>query len=225
MDPVLLVRNLTLSLGTAGHLEAVSLRVDPGEMLALVGPSGCGKTSLLRAVARLAEPESGETLLEGKPPEAWGWPAYRRKTVYAEQRPHMSPGTVGEVLARPFRFHTAGGAPFPGEEARALLGRVGLDGRWGDEADRLSEGERQRVSLVRALLLNPPVLLLDEPTSALDEATETAVEALVRERVAGCGGGAVVVTHKPEQARRWCDRVFDLSAHLRRAAATAGAGS
>jgi ABC-type iron transport system FetAB ATPase subunit len=117
--------------------------------------------------------------------------------------------SVREALANPFSF-SCSRLSFPEEEARRLLDRVGLAAAFGaPEARDLSLGERQRLSLVRGLLVSPRVLLLDEPTSSLDPESIEAVEDLLAEQV-GKGMAMLLVTHREAQARRLADREIDL---------------
>lgn len=190
-------------------LRDVDFSLRRGERIAIVGPSGCGKTSLLRAVCGLDVPAGGTVTLDGSAPDALGWPAFRRRVVLVAQRPRLGPGTVADALRRPFGYGTAARA-FDTAIARERLAAVGVADTWDQPAERLSEGQAQRVGLVRALLVEPPFLLLDEPTSALDAAAAAAVE----ESVALSGAGALVVTHDEAQAARWCDCTIDLGEHV-----------
>ncbi len=195
-------------------LEGISFEVAPGELLALTGPSGSGKTTLLRAVAGLIDVRCGEILFDGKPRESFGWPQYRRCAVLFDQQPRLFDADVMANLEVPFRYRSARRCGFPEQRARKMLERLGigecLNAR---SALRLSVGQQQRVNLVRGLLLEPRLVLLDEPTGALDENAVADVEALVRDEADRRGMSAVIVIHDREQARRWCDRIYDIGAH------------
>ena len=209
----LVLRDVIVAAAGTPLLVDVSLQVRHGESVALRGPSGCGKTTLLRAIAGLDDPAAGEVLLDGRAPESHGWTAFRRAVVLAGQAPVMLPGSVRDNLVQAFGYRSARG-PFPEERAAQMLDRVGVGHRrLGQETDTLSVGERQRVALVRALLVGPQVLLLDEPTSALDEESADLVETLLRaERSRGLA--VVVVTHDATQATRIADRTLDLRPHV-----------
>ncbi len=213
-DVVLRLSRFGVAAGGRRLLEGIDLELRQGELLALRGPSGCGKTTLLRAVAGLIDPAAGGVQLAGVCPAELRWPCYRRRNVLVDQQPVLFPGTVRENLARPFRYHTATGS-FEPARAAALLAtlRLGAD-RFEQEARELSQGEQQRVCLVRALLLEPAALLLDEPTSALDEEAEAAVEELIAATARKRGLAALIVTHDSLQAERWCHRSYDLRDHL-----------
>ena len=177
-------------------LSGVSARLPVGASC-VVGPSGSGKSTLLRLLNRLADPESGSVLYQGRDVRELDPLELRREVSLVPQLPALIDGTVAENIA--FAPRLAGHSYDP----QSALRLAGLDPAFGDrDASKLSVGEQQRVMLARALALQPRVLLLDEPTSALDEEARDAVEATLlslRERTAI---SLVVVTHDPEQAAR-----------------------
>jgi len=206
--------DIAVGAGEKTLLAGLGVDLAPGELLALRGPSGCGKTTLLRAINGLSDPTAGTVHLDGESPDGIGWPAYRRRVILVGQRPVLREGTVLSNLERPFSYHAAGGV-FPRERCLELLQCLGFTaGHFTQEARSLSEGEQQRISLVRALLLEPQVLLLDEPTSALDEAVVGRVESLIRDEALKRSLSALIVTHDRSQAERWCDRTIDLVPYL-----------
>lgn len=205
------MRDLSVSVAGKQIINRLTLTAAEGERLGIVGRSGCGKTTLLRAIAGLIEPREGEVRLQGRLPAECGWPAYRRNVVYVAQRPALLDASILANLQRPFAYGTSSTA-FPDDRARALLDQVGLGGADPTETARdLSEGEQQRLCLVRAILPQPPVLLLDEPTSALDADSVGIVESIIETESEVNGLTALIVTHDQTQARRWCHRVVDLS--------------
>ncbi|MDF1565699.1 MAG: ATP-binding cassette domain-containing protein [Deltaproteobacteria bacterium] len=188
---------------------AFDLHLAPGEFVRLGGPSGSGKTTTLRAVAGLEARAKGTLALEGRPVEASALPAYRRQVVYLPQLPPAFACSGREVLTRIAGFQSGGGVALDEARLDALLGSLELPpGALDRPLGELSVGEQQRMSLIRALYLEPRVLLLDEPTSALDpEAKEAAAAALQRWH-AGGERAAVLVTHDPELAERLCTRTL-----------------
>lgn len=176
---------------------SVSFDLQDGECVALQGPSGVGKTLLLRSIADL-DPNEGTVRLDGTLREAMPAPAWRKQVTYVAAEPGWWCDTVQE--------HFTGW-----DDALPLVRRLGLSddsGPW--PIQRLSSGEKQRLGLVRALMLRSRVLLLDEPTSALDSASAAAVESLIAERIAS-GTSAIWSTHDNAQARRVGARVFAMS--------------
>jgi putative ABC transport system ATP-binding protein len=173
----------------------------------LLGPSGSGKSTLLRLLNRLADPDSGRVLYEGRDVCEYDPLALRREVSLVPQLPALIEGTVHDNVAYGPRL---AGRSF---DARSCLELAGLDPAFEDrDASKLSVGEQQRVMLARALALEPRVLLLDEPTSALDQAARDAVEGtLLRLRVR-TAISLVVVTHDIAQARRLADYVVRIDA-------------
>jgi putative ABC transport system ATP-binding protein len=176
-----------------------------GIVTAVVGPSGAGKSTLLRTINRLIEPTAGEVYLDGEPTSGMDPLRLRRRVGMVFQLPAPFGETVEEA--------TLYGARLAGKEADAgrLLEMAGLDASFaGKDPGTLSVGEQQRVSIARALALEPEALLMDEPTSALDEAARRRIEELVRELNASLGLTIVVVSHDLGQVSRVADRVVVL---------------
>jgi ABC-type iron transport system FetAB ATPase subunit len=173
------------------------LTVAAGECIAITGASGSGKSLFLRMIADL-DPCSGEVFLDGHPRSGMTAPAWRRQVVYNP----ADPGWWADDVA----------SHFPDlAKARVLAGRLALTpALLKGPVLRLSTGERQRLGLIRALLLDPPVLLLDEPTGALDTDNAALVEALLRERLAA-DTSILMVTHSEVQAERLGDRRFRMT--------------
>jgi putative ABC transport system ATP-binding protein len=173
---------------------------------AVVGPSGAGKSTLLRAINRLIEPTAGEVYLDGEPTSGMNPLELRRRVGMVFQLPALFGATVEEAVLY--------GARLAGLSADAgrLLEMTGLDASFNNKAPQsLSVGEQQRVSIARALALEPEALLMDEPTSALDEAARRRIEDLIRELNSSLGLTIVLVSHDLGQVERVADHVVLLA--------------
>ena len=173
-------------------LSPTTFDLGDGECLVVTGPSGSGKTLLLRALADL-DPSSGVVMLDGQLRDAVPGPAWRRKVAYLPAESGWWSERVGDHFA-----DWSVASPL----VKRLLLPVGSRD-W--SVQRLSTGERQRLALIRALVLKPRVLLLDEPTSGLDEAATGAVETVISERLRA-GVGTLWVTHNAAQGQRIAKR-------------------
>lgn len=174
--PVIAVRDLSMVYKTrAGEtvaLQNANLTVQPGEFISLIGPSGCGKTTLLRLIADLIEPTSGELRVAGKTPKE---ARESREYGYVFQAPVLYEWrTVVKNVMLPLEIM---GFPKAERQERAarLLELVGLGDFHRQYPFQLSGGMQQRVSIARALAFDPKLLLMDEPFGALDEITREAL--------------------------------------------------
>ena len=191
-------------------VDALTLEVEPGELLALVGPSGSGKTTVLNLVAGFETPDAGtitlgETGLRGLPPHRRGiGMVFQDYALF----PHLS---VGDNVAFPL---TLRGVPSRETAARvaAMLELVRLPGRQLRRPAELSGGERQRVALARALVFRPPLLLMDEPLGALDRELRASMQGELRELQRRLGLTTVFVTHDQAEAMSLGDRIAILAA-------------
>ena len=200
------VRALRYGAGGAEILAGVDALVPDGDVTAIVGPSGAGKSTLLRAINLLIEPSSGEVYLDGEPTRSLDPLALRRRVGMVFQIPTLFGDSVEEAVHY--------GARLSGKDidSRWLLEMVGLDASLaGRDPQSLSVGQQQRVTIARALALEPEALLLDEPTSALDEAARRRIEELVRDLNARLGLTMVFVSHDLAQVERVADRVVVLA--------------
>jgi phosphate-transporting ATPase len=189
---------------TVNGLAPFDLTIEAGECVALTGASGSGKTLVLRALADL-DPGAGEVSLDGRSRTAIAAPDWRRRVVYLA----AEPGWWADLVAAHFPSGDAGGGSVDGSVA-ALLDALGLRLDLLEQSvATASTGERQRLALIRVLLLNPRVMLLDEPTSGLDEAAAERVEGLLRARLAD-GAAILLVTHEPRLASRLADRRLEI---------------
>jgi len=183
---------------TVHALRGVSLRIDPGEYVAIVGPSGSGKSTLLQLLGGIDTPSGGTVELQGTRLDALSDGDLTRLRLtrfgFVFQRFHLLPVlTARENVELPM---AEAGMPRGERRARAreLLAYVGLEGRTDYRITQLSGGEMQRVAIARALANRPAVLLADEPTGELDMTTGRQILHLFR-RLHADGATLVVVTH------------------------------
>jgi len=191
---------------TTHALDRVSIEVAPHEIVALIGPNGCGKSTLLRVLAGLIPPDAGTVAVDGDPVTG---PDPRVGLVFQESR--LLSWRSAESNVR-FPMELAGWSK-DRQEARAadLLGLVGLREFALARPSTLSGGTRQRVSIARALALDPAVLLLDEPFSALDALTRERFNAELLNLWQRTGSTIVLVTHSIPEAVFLADRVLVMS--------------
>ncbi len=193
-------------------LNGITLRVEPGETIALVGPSGAGKTTILQLLMRFYDPQSGLITLDGIPLPAMTRADFRSAIALVPQDPVIFATSARENIrfgrpdATDAEVEEAAHAAAAHEFLTALP--QGYDSYLGERGVMLSGGQKQRVAIARAILRNAKILLLDEATSALDAESERAVQAAV-ERLSA-GRTTLVVAHRLATVKR-ADRivVFD----------------
>jgi ABC-type Fe3+/spermidine/putrescine transport system ATPase subunit len=181
-----------------------SLAVERGELVALLGPSGSGKTTVLKLVAGLMTPESGDIRFDGR--SMLGIPAEKRCAAMVFQKPLLFPYlNVRENVAFGLKMRKA-----PDLEIRTRVGKalelVQLGGFESRRPNELSGGQEQRVALARALVIEPKILLLDEPFSALDQNLRIEMARLVRRVQKLLKITTLFVTHNQEEAAALADR-------------------
>ena len=180
-------------------LTDVSVRVERGEIVALIGRSGSGKSTVLRVLAGLSTDHTGERVVSGAPalayqePRLFAWRDVRTNVVYGLTRSRLR---RSEAAAR----------------ADRALADVGLTDRAEVWPLTLSGGQAQRVSLARALVAEPELLLLDEPFGALDALTRLSMRGLLLDLWREHGFGVLLVTHDVDEAVALADRVLVLEA-------------
>ena len=212
---VITAQDLTKSFGSgSGQVKAVdgiSLAVPAGEMLLIMGPSGSGKTTLLTILGGLLHPDSGSVQIEDVDitslPDRKLTELRRRKVGFIFQSFNLWESlTVSENVELSLNI-----AGVPGrratDKAHAVLTELGLGARLNFAIGGLSGGEKQRVSIARAVVNNPPLVLADEPTANLDSAHGYEVMMLLR-NVARSGDRAVVVVSHDQRIREVADRVM-----------------
>jgi ABC-type nitrate/sulfonate/bicarbonate transport system ATPase subunit len=173
----------------------------------ILGPSGYGKTTLIRTIANLLKPISGEILLNNRP-----LTNPREDEIYMMFQNYTSFDWIScldnVLIAKSIR---SGINDEDKTKAKEILTSVGL----GDKLDwypkKLSGGQRQRLALARSIFMNPKVILMDEPLSALDTKTRTEMQELILNDHKQDKNIIIMITHSPEEARRMCDVIIDIT--------------
>ena len=209
-DTLIRVEDLHKDFGSLKVLKGITDHVDKGEVVSVIGPSGGGKSTFLRCLNLLETPTSGKIYFEGVDitDKKVDINLHRQKMGMVFQHfnvfPHMTVGqniTLAPVmLGKKSKTEAA-------EQARELLGRIGLLDKIDEYPGKLSGGQKQRLAIVRALAMEPDVMLFDDPTSALDPEMVGEVLQVIKDLVKE-GMTTVIVTHEMGFAREVSDRVF-----------------
>ena len=210
-EPVLRVEHISKTFGGRRPVEALrdlSLTVENSEFVSIIGPSGSGKSTLFNLIAGIEAPSSGEITVSGE-----GDPDRRRLSAgYMFQKDLLLPWrNVVDNAALGIEVSRACSKTEARERARALLPRFGLEGFDRHHPSELSGGMRQRVALLRTLLLQRPLLLLDEPFASLDALTRRELQLWLRSTWRSGSEAAVLVTHDVHEAAYLSDRIYILS--------------
>ena len=197
--------------GDTPALNEITLRIQAGELLALVGSSGAGKTSLVNLIPRFYEPTTGALLIDGVDIRAIRLPALRRRIGIVSQETLLFDDTVRNNIAY---GNDAATAEAVVEAAKAAFAHDfilrlpnGYDTLIGENGVKLSGGERQRLAIARALLRNPPILILDEATSSLDNESERMVQMALANLMTG--RTTFVIAHRLSTVQK-ADRIVVL---------------
>lgn len=220
IEPMIDARNLHKHFGATEVLKGTSLRVDKGEVIAIIGPSGSGKSTFLRCLNHLETIDSGDIAIEGEIMVATNAQGQCHYVADAEVRricrkmgmvfqqfnlfPHMT--VIQNVIEAPMVVKGMRRNEIM-PRAEALLSKVGLLGKRDNYPSQLSGGQKQRVAIARAMAMDPDIMLFDEPTSALDpeltgEVLRT-IRQLAEERMT-----MLVVTHEMAFAREVANKVI-----------------
>lgn len=197
-------------------LSIDALSIDSGQHTVVIGPSGCGKTTLAHLLAGILSPDAGEIEVAGAPIQSLAdgtRRAFRLEQIgmVFQQFELLDYLTALENILLP--FHLAERAPTATDNVRALMlaERMGVAHTLSRRPEFLSQGERQRVAICRALVVKPQLVICDEPTGNLDPASKTAAMDLLFEQVAADGATLMMVTHDHDLLSRFA-QVIDLGA-------------
>jgi len=190
-------------------ISDVSISFRKGETVLIYGPNGSGKTTLMKTAALIYRPSEGEVLLDGE--NFWSLSEdrrtlLRRKVTYVHEKPVMVSGTVMDnlLLGPKIRGDDLNEAE---EEAKRWLSKFGMEFIADLKAEKLSSGQMQLISLIRAFLLSPDILFLDEPFAHLDREKRRSLEKVLKE---GLGGAGIVISSHDESLsqRLGSDRII-----------------
>jgi ABC-type multidrug transport system fused ATPase/permease subunit len=182
----------------APALKGISLRLEPGRMVAIVGPSGAGKSTLANLLLRFWEYDAGEICLRGRSIRSYSPDEVRREIAVVPPHPYFFDSSIFENLRMARRGVSRDEVEQAAKAAQIHATIVnlpkGYDTPIGEQGLRLSGGERQRLAIARALLKDAPILLLDEPTANLDAVTEAEILKTLFELMQGKAG--LLITHR-----------------------------
>ncbi|SDV48970.1 ABC transporter ATP-binding protein [Chitinasiproducens palmae] len=205
----LLLDGVSKRYGNVLALDALTLAVEPGELVSLLGPSGCGKTTTLRLIAGFEFPDAGSVRIGGNDVSAL--PPNKRGLGMVFQNyslfPHL---TVGENIGFGLRMAGVKRGDIA-VQVKRMLDLIRLPGYCDRRIEQLSGGQQQRVALARAIVNDPSVLLLDEPLGALDKNLREGMQFEIRRMQQDLGITSVMVTHDQEEAMTMSDRVVVIS--------------
>lgn len=202
------IKDLHFSYGGGREaVRGVSFCVAEGDCLAVLGVNGVGKSTMLKCINRIMRPTSGEILLDGRPVSAMSGRALAQHIGYVPQGCEFADGTVFDTVLlgrKPFiRWDVT---PKDLEIVQEVLHTMRLEGYANRNINALSGGERQKISIARALAQQTPVLLFDEPTSSLDMANQLEVLDITRRVVKQRRLTAIVIIHDLNLALRFADK-------------------
>ena len=179
-------------------LSHISFHAQPGETVALVGATGAGKSTLVNLLARFYEFDSGQIYIDGKSIRDYGLRALREAIGVVTQESFLFNGSIREnlLMGRPGATDEELWRAVDAANARGFIERLpnGLESVVGERGVKLSVGEKQRVSIARALLKDPPILILDEATASVDTATERLIQEALEHLMAN--RTSIVIAHR-----------------------------
>ena len=203
------VKNLKKSFGNKKVLKGISFNVSKGDVIGIIGPSGCGKSTLLRCLNLLEIPTSGTIIFEDKKMNYYhNLPATRQKIgmVFQSFNLFNNMTVLENIILAPTKLDLLTKEE-AAKKANEFLKKINLLDKKDSYPDELSGGEKQRIAIVRALLMEPELMLFDEPTSALDPEMIGEVTDLMREIALG-GMTMIVVSHEMNFIKNFTTKVI-----------------
>ncbi len=214
VGPIIRLQNVRKSFAGLCVLDGVSLDVHPGQTTVIIGPSGCGKSVLLKHMIGLLKPDSGKVFFHDDEISAIRerhlGPIRRRMGFLFQGGALFDSMTVERNIVFPMDEHNVGTAESRKMRSDEVLALVGLNGIQQRYPEELSGGQKKRVALARAIVLQPEVILYDEPTTGLDPIRADLINELILKLQGVLGTTAVVVTHDMASARKIGDRIVML---------------
>lgn len=202
--------SLQATAGSSFLLEDISLEVMPAEVIGVVGPSGAGKTSLLRLLNRLQDKTAGQLRFQGQPIEQIPILELRRQVVLVGQESNLLEMSVRDALSYPLQLRRMASRDIE-QRLQVWLDRLNLPAEWLERsALELSVGQRQRVSVARGLMTQPPALLLDEPTASLDIGQAERLLSQLTYLAHDQQSTVIMANHQLEWVEQFCQRVLYL---------------
>lgn len=213
MSKVFKLTDIGKTYGSREVLKNISLEIEAGKICAILGPNGSGKTTLLKIMDLLIQPECGDIELLGRS-VSWSQDKkalldLRRRMAMVTQPVYMFQGSVLNNVSYGLKVRKMS-ASEQNRRVRRSLEMVGMQDFADYPARRLSAGEKQKVAIARALVLEPEVLFLDEPTANIDSASAIDIEKTIKTIRTQFRSSIVIVTHNIFQARRVADHIFML---------------
>ncbi len=176
-------------------IHEIDLEINENDLIVIKGESGAGKSTFLKLFNRFCDPDSGRVLFNNMELYEYKIDDIRSSIIYLPQLPLMIEGTVEDNLSFPFSFHAHKAKKYDRVKAAEWLEYFQLDLPPEHDALKLSTGQKQRIALIRAMLLGPRVLLLDEPGSSLDSFNKKLIDRKIETLVNSSGISVLIATH------------------------------
>jgi len=192
-------------------LQEINLEINENDLIVIQSESGTGKSTFLKLFNRFCDPVNGRVLFNNKVLYEYEIDEIRSSIIYLPQLPFMIEGTVEYNLSFPFSFNAHKAKKYDPEKASEWLDYFQLDVPANHDALKLSTGQKQRIALIRAMLLEPRVLLLDEPGSSLDSGNKNLIDRKIETLIDSSDLSVLMATHSETGFREGTYRLFRLN--------------